>query len=345
MFNNGNFKDHAETIDIGRERIKKAINDFKKKTLNVLGLIFLIIILFNSFYILNEGNESVIFRFDKAVRVEKTSGIKFKIPIIEKVKTVNVQEQNVIEYGFRTKKAGNEFSSASYERNKEEEEVIVEAVGDNSSLILIDVVAKYKVENPINFLTKVDDLEGTIRIAFEETVREIIPSYTVDEVLKIKKEEIGRKIRNNLQEKLEKYEAGVYLVSTKIQNAYLLEKVNAAREEIEKANQYKKSKEEESQKYENSVIPRANAEANKILEEAKGYKAETIADARAETAEYNAIYDEYIKNPSVTKEKYYIQTMKKFIENNNIIIDGTENGSIHKFFNIDENAIKKEIIN
>jgi membrane protease subunit HflK len=139
-----------------------------------------------------------------------------------------------------------------------------------------------------------------------------------------------------LQRKMNSYESGVKIIEVKTQNAELLPAVDEAYKQVEKANQYKNGKLEEAQKYRNTVIPQAEAEAIKLIEGAKGYKAEVVSRGKAGVAEFEALYTEYQKNPEIVKEKYYVESMKEFITNNNIIVDTTKSGQIHKFFNMDD---------
>lgn len=117
----------------------------------------------------------------------------------------------------------------------------------------------------------------------------------------------------------------------------MLDSVDIAYREIEKANQYRNSKIEEAQKYTNTVVPTAEAEAIQLIEEAKAHRARVIAQAKADVAEFTALYAEYVKNPEIIREKIYTESMQDFIENNNIIIDTTSDNSLYKFYNMDDN--------
>ena len=125
------------------------------------------------------------------------------------------------------------------------------------------------------------------------------------------------------------------------QNVSLLPAVEETRQKVEEANQYKQGKEEEAQKYANTVIPKAEAEATKLYEDAKGYSAEVIAAAKADIAEFEALYSEYLKNPNVVKEKYYLEAMQEVFNNNELIIDQTNNSNFLKFYNVPNTSSQK----
>ncbi|HHY81369.1 MAG TPA: FtsH protease activity modulator HflK [Clostridiales bacterium] len=323
-----------ETISLDQIRLQKKL----KKMLIILPVLFILLILIlSSFYKVNTGEAVVIERFGSAVRVVKDAGIHMKVPLAETVRRVSLTKRHQIEYGYRTLRGSSSMSAADYQEIAEEQTVIVEAVGNNSSLVLTELIVEYRVSNPINYLYKVDDLENTIRLVLEDTLRNTLQTVTLDQAL-TDKLSIDAEIKPELQRKLNSYEAGIEIIEVKTQNTSLLDSVDTAYREIEKANQYRNSKIEESQKYKNTVVPKAEAEATQLIEQAKAYKARVIAQAKAGVAEFLALYAEYKKNPDIIREKIYTESMQEFIANNNVIIDTTSGSNMYKFYNMNDNG-------
>lgn len=329
-----------ETVSMNEIKLKKTI---KKMIIPIVILVLLVIIAFSSIYKVDTGQAVVITQFGRVARVVENAGINFKIPFVEKDIMVSLEKRHQIEYGYRTTTPSNTSSNATYADKDEERIVIVEAVGNNSSLVLTELIVEYQVSDPVNYLFKVDDLEGTIRLVLEDTLRNTLQSVTLDQALTDKRA-IDSEIKPELQRKLNSYEAGIDIIEVKTQNTSLLDSVDVAYREVEKANQYRNGRIEEAQKYSNTVVPQAEAEATQLIEDAKGYKATTIANAKADVAQFNAIYGEYVKNPTIIKEKIYTESMIEFIRNNNIIIDTTTGNAIYKFFNMEgeKNAIAEQ---
>jgi len=323
-----------ETISINQIKMQKKL---KKMIVLLPALLILIIILFSSFYKVNTGEAVVIERFGSAVRVVEDAGIHMKIPFVDVARRVSLTKRHQIEYGYRTLRGSDSMNASDYQEVQEEQTVIVEAVGNNSSLVLTEMIVEYRVSNPINYLYKVNNLENTIRLVLEDTLRNTLQTVTLDQAL-TDKLSIDAEIKPELQRKLNSYEAGVEIIEVKTQNTSLLDSVDTAYREIEKANQYRNSKAEEAQKYKNTVVPKAEAEATQLIEEAKAYKARVIAQARADVAEFRALYSEYIKNPDIIREKIYTESIREFIANNNVIIDTTSGKNLYKFYNINDNG-------
>lgn len=315
-----------------------------KRTSFVVTLIIVFFVLFSvlsssPIYITDTGTTAVVTRFKEVVAVVDTPGIHFKIPILDEVAKVDVETVHKLEYGFRTIQSGNGKDSPIYEDYPEETMVIVDGKSNNASIVLLDIIARVQVKDPIDYIYEVDDLDGTLKLALEDVIRSCMQSLTLDQAIE-NKEEIDRAILPLFQRKLDKYNSGLKVISVTTQNVQMLPAVEEARKRVEEANQYKRGKEEESEKFNNTVIPRAEAAATEMIENAKGYSAGVIASANADVLEFEALYGQYIKNPEIVKEKYYIEAMQKVLEQNKIVIDYTSGQDMLKFFDINKSEGK-----
>lgn len=319
---------------------KKKMRKFKGFIPTVIILALLMFLGMNSFYTLESNQNAVIIRFGEAQKVETIDGPHFKIPLIDRVEKVDVKIKSM-EYGYRTTTGATETTEAVYATQEQESTVIVDAANNNASIALIEIIIQYRIVDPIAYLFNVSDVEGTLRLALEDTVRQSVQSLTLDEA-KTKKELIDAAIKPSLQKKMNDYNAGLEIVLVGTQNVQFLPNVETAYQQKENANQYKNGKQEDAERYYNTVIPKANAEATQLTEKASAYKAERIANANAGVAEFNALYTEYKNNPVILKEKYYIEAMTEFITNNKVVVDATNDGNIYKFYNFNENDLVKE---
>ena len=90
----------APTIDVDWERLKRKLK--KIVPLVALPLVLLVIIL-NSFFILENKENGVVLRFGQLKEVVTKPGINFKLPLIDTVTKVDVRTIYNMEYGFRSK--------------------------------------------------------------------------------------------------------------------------------------------------------------------------------------------------------------------------------------------------
>ncbi|MHB1393931.1 MAG: FtsH protease activity modulator HflK [Clostridia bacterium] len=299
-------------------------------------------ILLGTVYKIDIGWNGVITRFGEVVKIETKDGLHVKLPLIDSLQKVNVQQIRKLEYGYRTIREGGESRDPEYQDVLDEAMVIVDAKGNNSSVVMTNIVVRYRIIDPYKYLYKVDDLEGTMMLALEDCVRNATQIFTLNEAL-TNKSIIDEEIFPEFQKLLNQYDAGIQVVEVKTQNTELLPEVDQAYQQVEEANQFKNSKIQEAMKMKNMLVPQAEAEAKKLTEGAMGDAALTVANAKASVAQYNSLYEEYQKNPDVVREKYYVEAMKEFFKNNKVVVDLTAKGDIYKFYNMDQNTVKQQV--
>jgi membrane protease subunit HflK len=80
----------------------------------------------------------------------------------------------------------------------------------------------------------------------------------------------------------------------------------------------------EAKKYQSENIPKAKAEADKLIQEAEAFKQERINEATGQVARFEDTYAEYVKYPLITKKRMFFETMEEILPELKVIID---NGS------------------
>ena len=158
-------------------------------------------------------------------------------------------------------------------------------------------------------------------------IRDTIGSYNIDEVLTTGKSQIQSEIRTKLIERMESEQLGITVRSVAIQDAEPpTTEVSAAFKAVEDAKQKAEETVNNAKTYRNQKIPAAEAQANSILESAEAEKQTRIREAEGQIARFNAMYDEYIKYPEITKTRMYYETMEELLPGLKVIIqDGKGN--------------------
>ena len=90
---------------------------------------------------------------------------------------------------------------------------------------------------------------------------------------------------------------------------------------VETAKQGKETAVNNANKYRNEKLPEAEAQADQIIQDAEAQKQVRINEAEAEVARFNAMYEEYVKNPTVTKLRMFYETMEDVLPEMKIVID------------------------
>ena len=116
-----------------------------------------------------------------------------------------------------------------------------------------------------------------------------------------------------LQAALDSYEAGVKVVTVKLQDLNPPDAVKPAFNEVNEADQDMKRLVNEAEETYNRVIPKARGDAKKVLEEAQGYAVERVNLAEGETSRFRAVLEEYKRAKEVTRKRLYLETMEKVL--------------------------------
>ena len=131
-----------------------------------------------------------------------------------------------------------------------------------------------------------------------------------------------------IMERLDEYDIGIQLLEIKLQDAEPpTEEVNAAFKAVETAKQEKETEINKAKAYENSIIPDAQAQSDKITKDAEAYKQERINEANGAAARFTEMYKEYALNPAVTRKRMYLEMIESVLPDVKVYIDASANGT------------------
>lgn len=303
-----------ETIDPQKNEVwKKMKRILKKSGIAAVLVVAIPVIGFGSLYNIQEQEQAVVTTMGKA-RAVTEPGLHFKVPFVQSVRKVNTTIQ-----GFAIGYDPNDNES------KEEDSLMITK---DYNFVNVDFFVEYKVADPVRAVYESEDPLKVLQSITKSCIRTVIGSYDVDSVLTTGKNEIQSKIKQMIMEKLEGHDIGLTVVNVTIQDSEPpTQEVMEAFKAVETAKQGKETAINNANKYRNEKLPEATAQTDKILQEAESTKAKRINEATAEVAKFNAMYIEYQKNPEVTKQRMFYETMEKVLPDMKVIIDGTDKTS------------------
>src|SRR5690606_22125913 len=171
--------------------------------------------------------------------------------------------------------------------------------------------------------------EEIVRQAAETAMRETVGRHGVDQVLYEEKEQVAQAARQQIQQILDRYRAGISVVDLTIQQVQPPEQVQAAFEDANKAAQDRERLINEGRAYANDVIPKARGTAARLLQEAEGYRQRVVANAEGDTSRLNQVATEYAKAPQVTRDRMYLETMERvFANTSKVYLDSRTSGNL-----------------
>ena len=190
------------------------------------------------------------------------------------------------------------------------------------NFVNVDFFVEYKVSDPIKALYASADPVTILKSIAQSSIRTVVGSYKVDDVITTEKYEIQSNIKQSILEKLTAQDIGIQLVNITIQDAEPpTDEVMEAFKSVETAKQGKETALNNANKYRNEKLPQAEAQVDKILQEAESTKTKRVNEAQAEVARFNEMFEEYSKYPLITKQRMFYETMEEVLPSLKVIID------------------------
>ncbi len=256
------------------------------------------------FYTVDDKQQAVVTTFG-AVTDVTDAGVHFKLPFgIQKVHHVDVNVYQKIELGYNSNGAG------GYTVNEGESAMIT---GDYN-IVNVDFFVEYKISDPVKYLFASNDPELILRNLLQSQVRNVVGSTSVDSVLTDGKEDIQRQVKELVAEILTEYDVGLTLVDVRIQDAEPpTQEVVEAFKAVETAKQKAETVVNDAKAYQNAQLPKAQAQADQLIQNAEYLKQARINEAREQVAMFTAMYQEFSLNPEITKSRMYYEAISQIL--------------------------------
>lgn len=279
-----------------------------------------VILLFQSCYQVREQEQAVLITLGKAKAITDP-GLHFKLPLIQQVRKVNTTIQG-FSIGYDT--GSNE--------SDEDESLMITA---DYNFVNVDFFVEYRFSDPVKALYASGNPVDILKNISQSCIRTVIGSYPVDDVLTTGKNEIQAAIKTMIIDRLEAQDLGIQLVNITIQDSEPpTAEVMEAFKDVETAKQGKETALNNANKYRNEQLPQAQAKADGIIKAAEAQKTERINEATAQVARFNAMYEEYRKNPVVTRQRMFYEAMEEILPDLKVIIE-SPSGQLQTFYPLD----------
>ena len=281
--------------------------------------IFVIVGIATCFYTVDDKQQAVVTTFGKVSDVTD-AGLHFKLPFgIQQVEKVDVNVYQKIELGYTTDNNGVVVTNTS-------ESTMI--TGD-FNIVNVDFYVEYKITDPVKFLYSSNNPELILKNLIQSQVRNVVGSSTVDSVLTDGKESIQMQVKELVTQILAEYDIGLTLIDVRIQDAEPpTTEVNEAFKAVETAKQTAEAVVNEAKAYENAQIPNAEAQADKLLQNAEYLKTKRVNEAVEAVAMFEAMFIEYEQNPEITRSRMYYEAISKVLPGVRIYINTGDGQSV-----------------
>jgi len=275
----------------------------------VLAVILVLLLVTGSFYNVSEQQNAVITMFGRVLRTD-TAGLHFKVPLIQQVHKVDMTTHGT-GIGYSVSPTGQNITNSM--------DGIM--ITKDFNLINIDFYMEYRVSDPVAYLYNSKNPEVILKNIALSGIRSTVINYTVDEAMTTGKSAIQADVKSKMVEDLAEHNIGLQVVNITIQDAEPpTDEIIQAFKAVETAKQAAETTINQAKKYANEQLPAAEAEADRIVQSAEAQKAARIAEAEGQVARFNAMFEQYMLNPLITKQRMFYETMEDLLPGLKVII-------------------------
>ena len=320
MENNWTYQWNSDQTPPRKPKIAFDGKKFAKSALIALLAILVVAAGSTCFYTVDDKQQAVVTTFG-AVTDITDAGVHFKLPFgLQQVYKVDVNVYQKIELGYASAGSGFEV--------KADESTMI--TGDYN-IVNVDFFVEYKISDPAKYLFSSNNPEMILRNLIQSQVRNVVGSTSVDAVLTDGKENIQMQVKDLVTEILAEYDIGLSLVEVRIQDSEPpTQEVIEAFKAVETAKQQAETVINDAMAYQNAKLPDAQAQADKLIQNAEYLKQKRINEAKEQIAMFQAMYEEYARNPEITRSRMYYEAISQILPGVKVYINTSsgETGNI-----------------
>lgn len=317
--------DFDEIIRRGQEKLRRVMPGGRGfgggAGLGIIAAVGVALWAVTGFYRILPDEQGVVMRFGKWTDTTE-QGLHYHLPYpIETVLKPKVTKVNQLNLGFRTAGDATRFERGPVGgRDIPEESRML--TGDEN-IVEADFTVFWVMRDAGKVLFNVQDPEGTVKVAAESAMRDVIGRNPIQAALSDKREQIAAAAKVELQRLLDSYDSGMLITQVQLQKVEPPSAVIDAFNDVQRARADQERARNEAEAYRNDIIPRARGEVERLVQEAEAYKEQVVNQAEGETKRFLALYNAYRQSQDVTERRLYLETMEEVLKNTpKIIIDG-----------------------
>ncbi|SIT42647.1 HflK protein [Paraburkholderia piptadeniae] len=265
-------------------------------------------------FVVQDGQEAVVLRFGQ-LRGTAAQGVHWRLPYpFESHEVVNVGQVRSVEIGRKNVVRLANVKDASM-------------LTHDTDIVDVRFAVQYQIRKPTDYLFRSADPDLSVMQAAQAAVRRVVGSRSTNDILSQDREAIRAQLTEAIQHSLDEYRTGLAVTGVTIQSVQAPDQVQAAFEDAAKAHQDRERAKRDAQAYASDLLPRAQAEATRMIDEAKTYSDRVVAQAEGDAERFKEVYAQYSKAPAVIRERMYLETMQQIYSNTTKVFVDSKSGS------------------
>ncbi len=206
---------------------------------------------------------------------------------------------------------------------------------EDENIVEVSLSVQYNVKDSKSFYLNVQHPERSLAQATESTLRHVVGSAKMHQVLTEGRAKLADDVQTRLQELLDNYTTGISITEVNVEATSPPAQVQAAFDDVQKAIEDEQRAKNEAESYSNGIIPEARGKAARQIEEANAYREQVIARAQGEAERFKKLLVEYKKAPEVTRDRLYIEAVQHVLNNTNKVMVDVEGGNNMMYLPLD----------
>jgi membrane protease subunit HflK len=269
------------------------------KRVVVLSIVGLLAYLGTGLYFVQPDEQVVVRRFGRMLPVPREPGPHFGLPWgLDRIDRVKSREVKLVTIGPLN--LGGEAVGASASQF---------LTGDRN-LINVRATIHYTIARPLGkYLFNTTSVDSLVAGAGEAAMSRVLAGQPVDQALTLGKQELGILVRQRLQQSADQYDLGVTIRSVDVGRVEPPAEVAEAFDNVISALRQREQQINEAQSYSNRTLAQAQADAQRISDEARGARERRIREAEGESDRFDKLLAEYVRSPDLTARRLYLEAM------------------------------------
>ncbi|MBW9103734.1 FtsH protease activity modulator HflK [Paraburkholderia phenoliruptrix] len=253
-------------------------------------------------FVVQDGQAGVVMQFGK-YRYTAGHGVHWRLPYpFENHELVNIGQVRQVEIGRNNVVRLANVKDASM-------------LTHDADIVDVRFAVQYQVRKPTDYLFRSVDPDQSVMQAAQAAVRGIVGTRSTQEILDQDREAIRQQLLAAIQKSLDQFQSGLAVTGVTIQAVQAPDQVQGAFSEAAKVRQENERAKRDAEAYAADLLPRAQADAARQIDEAKKYSDKTIAQAQGDADRFKEVYAQYSKAPAVIRERMYLETMQQIYSN------------------------------
>jgi len=276
-----------------------------------IALIALLLYGLNGFYMVDESERGVVFRFGKITENVVNPGLHWYPRMIDEIELVNVSKV----------------------REHEHQALMLT---EDENIVDVSLVVQWIVDNAQDYVVKVKDPEISLDHATESALRHVVGSSAMDYVITEGRADLGVQVQERLQTYLNTYGTGILVRTVNINETGPPREVKEAFDDVQKAKEDESRVVNEANAYAEKKLPEARGAAQQQLEAANGYRDRVIARSEGEADRFVKLWTEYSQAKKVTRDRLYLDAVESVMANSNKVLLDVEGGNNMLYLPLDQ---------